>query len=215
MRVVAVALGGFALLPSGGAANAHPHVFVEANLEIMRDSSGAISELRHVWRFDEMFSTTILLDFDTNGDGALEIAELEAVSQIVTESIGESNFFTEVRQAGKPVEFNGPERIMVDYVDGQVLMFFAVIFHRPVDISDGNFKVSVSDPTYFVAMEIASEAAIQISGNGRECRADITRPDFDQLYAANKSTLTEQFFADPVNATLGDEWKTWIGLSCG
>jgi ABC-type uncharacterized transport system substrate-binding protein len=193
---------------------AHPHVFVEANLEIMRNENGAVYEMRHVWRFDALFSSTVLLDFDANGDGQLDSAELDTVSTMVTESIGENNFFTEIRMGMNRIDFTGPEKILVDLIDGQILMFFAEIFEDPVEINNRVFRVSVSDPTYYVAMEIGGEAAVQITGNGADCNVKIERPDFDRLLATNQSTLTEQFFNDPENATLGDEWMTWINLAC-
>lgn len=195
-------------------AQAHPHVFVEANLEIVRDTNGAVTELRHVWRFDEIFSSTVLLDFDSNADGQLQSEELDEVSDTVTETIGENDYFTDIRLDGQEVPFIGPEKILVDYMDGQVLMFFATTFAAPLAIGNDDFRISVSDPTYYVAMDIANEAAVQISGDGAECAVEIVRPDFDKLYAQNQSTLTEQFFADPLNASLGDEWMTWINLAC-
>lgn len=202
-------------LAGAGAAYAHPHVFVEANLEIVRDTQGAVAQLRHVWRFDELFSSTVILDFDSDADGNLSVGELDEVSAVVTESIGENEFFTQVRVNGKRSEFRGPDRIMVDYVDGQILMFFALDFDEPVAFAGGGLRISVADPTYYVAMEIAGEEAIQITGQGSKCSAHIQRPDFDQLYADNRAALTEKFFTDPVNATLGDEWMTWIELNCG
>ena len=199
---------------SGVSAMAHPHVFVEANLEVLRDKDGAVTELRQVWRFDELFSSTILLDFDVNADGKLDASELDEVSKIVTESIGESDFFTEVRVEGATVSFVPADMIMVDFTDNQALMFFALTFEKPVQLDNkDSFKVSVADPSYYVAMDIADEAAVQITGNGTACDVSIVRPDFDLLLSSS-ATLTEQFFADPKNASLGDEWRTWIGLEC-
>lgn len=195
-------------------AGAHPHVFIESNLEVVRDAKGAVTELRHVWRFDELFSSTVLVDFDADGNGELDSGELDEVSSVVTESIGEYDFYTQVRLDGQAKAFDGPERIMVDYVDGQILMFFALQMKEAVPAVGKSLRVAVSDPTYYVAMEIADETAIQISGNGTACQAEIERPDFDKLYAQNSQTLSEQFFNNPDNAGLGDEWLTWVTLRC-
>lgn len=197
-----------------GAAAAHPHVLVDVNLEIMRNPAGQMTELRHVWRFDELFSATVMLDFDTDGDGELSHDELEEVSKTVTQSIGEQDFFTEVRLKGETVKFTPPPKIMVSYSDGQILMFFAETFTQPVPVESGSLLISVSDPTYFVAMEIADESAIQITGNGAACKASIIRPDFDKLYSQNSAALTEEFFANPKASSLGDQWMTWINLNC-
>ena len=104
---------------------------------------------------------------------------------------------------------------MVDYVDGQILMFFALEMNEPLAVSGHSFRVAVSDPTYFVAVELADENAIQITGpDAAKCKASIERPDFDKLYAQNSQTLTEQFFNNPNNAALGDEWLTWVTVQC-
>jgi ABC-type uncharacterized transport system substrate-binding protein len=193
-------------------ANAHPHVFVETNLEIVRDDQGNITELRHVWRFDELFSTTVVLDYDTNTNNVLEPDELDEVSKTVTKSVGEENFFTEIRLGNKNVEFLPPEKINVDYKDGQILMFFATVLKSPVKPGDGDFKVSVADPTYYVAMEIADDAAVLISGNSTGCSSLVERPDYDKLMSQTKTT--EDFFNNPSGAGLGDAWMTWVTLKC-
>lgn len=193
-------------------ANAHPHVFVEANLEIVRDDQGNITELRHVWRFDELFSTTVVLDFDANTNNILEPDELEEVSKTVTQSVGQENFFTEIRLGNGNVEFVPPEKINVDYKDGQLLMFFATTLKSPVKPGDGDFKVSVSDPTYYVAMDIADDAAVMISGNSTGCSTQVQRPDYDKLMS--QTMTTEDFFNNPSGAGLGDAWMTWVTLKC-
>lgn len=194
---------------------AHPHVFVEANLEILRDADGAVIELRHVWRFDELFSSTVLLDFDADGDGKLNDQELEEVSATVTELLGEYDFYTEIRLDGQSQDFVPPPKIMVDYQDNQILMFFAETMEPALPIAGKAFRVAVSDPTYYVAVEIANQSSVQITGKGEPCDVAIERPDFDKLYAQNSQTLTEQFFNNPTNAALGDQWLTWIDFKCG
>lgn len=211
-RLSAILVATLAVVPLP--AFAHPHVFVEGVLEILRDGNGAVTELRHVWRFDELFSSTVLLDFDDNGDGKLDDSELEEVSKTVTESIGEYNFYTEVRLGAKPQTFTPPEKIMVNYDGGQITMFFAEKMKEPLAIAGADFRVAVSDPTYYVAMDFADESAVRLVGNDAGCKTSILRPDFDKLYAKNPATLTEQFFNNSGNAVLGDEWLTWIKLDC-
>ncbi len=196
-----------------GLALAHPHVFVEANLEIVRDAAGEITELRNVWRFDELFSSTVLLDYDDDGDGKLSNKELDEVSKTVTESIGEYDFYTKVRLDGRPRKFISPKKILVDYLDGQILMLFALKMAEPVPVVGHHVHIAISDPTYYVDMELASESAIKINGNGTACKVKIERPDFDKLYAQNSDAQTEAFFNNP-NTVLGDAWLTWVALKC-
>ena len=60
-----------ALAPSPAwvsAAAAHPHVFAEARLEVVLNPDRTVKSLRNLWRFDEVFSSTVLMEFDKNAD---------------------------------------------------------------------------------------------------------------------------------------------------
>jgi ABC-type uncharacterized transport system substrate-binding protein len=54
-------------------AHVHPHVFAEARLEVDVDPAGTVTALRHVWRFDDVFSSTVLVEFDKNGSEARRV----------------------------------------------------------------------------------------------------------------------------------------------
>ncbi|WDR04060.1 DUF1007 family protein [Devosia algicola] len=48
---------------------AHPHIFIDAKLVVIFSDAGAVSQLRHIWTFDEAFSAWAVQGLDTNGDG--------------------------------------------------------------------------------------------------------------------------------------------------
>jgi ABC-type uncharacterized transport system substrate-binding protein len=214
MRAACWAAGATAFLAGSEGAGAHPHVFVDANLEFVRNPDGAIVELRNSWRFDELFSSTVLLDYDADGDNKLDKKELDAVSKTVSSSISEYSYYTEMRYNGQPVKFVPPPRIDVDYQDGQILMSFSLKPEHPIETRSGKFKVSIADSTFYVAIEFASEAAIQFKGGAGACSAAIDAPDFDKLISQSQQTLTEAFFNNPKGVSLGDAWLTWITPKC-
>ena len=53
-RILATALTG--LLLAGGAASAHPHVWVTMKSAVVYGPDGAITGVRHAWTFDDMYS---------------------------------------------------------------------------------------------------------------------------------------------------------------
>ena len=126
MRIKRLATVGLATLLAPSLAFAHPHIFAEARLEVVSDDKAEISELRNVWRFDELFSSSVVLDFDKNSNAMLDPDELKEVGQTVLESLSEYNYYTTILDNGKTIKVNKPESINVDYKDGQLLMMFAV-----------------------------------------------------------------------------------------
>jgi len=53
-----------------GLAEAHPHIFVDASVELLFDASGFIGVRNH-WVFDEMYSTALLASVDSTRSGNL------------------------------------------------------------------------------------------------------------------------------------------------
>lgn len=195
-------------------AQAHPHVFVEANIELLRNKEGAFTEVRHVWRFDELFSATITVDYDENGDNTLDDKELTEITDVVKESIAEYDFYTAVRFDGKALPFYEPEAIGAYIEDGRIIMFLSLQLEKPLASDAGPVRLSASDTSYYVAFDFDTDN-VSVAGSNDGCEIKVEHPDFDKLYADNAPTLTESFFNDPNSPpTLGDEFYSWAVIEC-
>lgn len=197
-----------------GAANAHPHVFAESRLEIETSSDGMIVELRHVWRFDEIFSASVVLDFDENNDLQLDDGELMKIGEIVRQSLAEFDYYTNVAVDGNDVAMSAPEILNADYVDGQLLLFFAMTPEQPLELK-GKISAGVYDPTMYAAMEFINDEDLLVTGaSADKCERAIVRPDADEVVAQNQTTLTEAFYSDAENNDLSKLFATRIELTC-
>jgi len=195
-------------------ANAHPHVFVEANMDVVLNEKGEFTELRQVWRFDEIFSATVIIDYDENADGKLDEKELEEVATTVKGSIAEYDFYTALRSGENVIEFFEPKTMSAYFEDSQMIMFFSINPSKPFNMKDQPLRISASDTSYYVAFDFA-EKNISLTGSEHDCTKKVVNPDFDKLYADNSETLSESFFND-TNQTndLGDEFYSWATISC-
>lgn len=196
------------------AANAHPHVFVEANIEVVRNDNGDFTEIRHVWRFDELFSATLTIDFDKNGDGELDQEEIKEITDTVKESIAEYDFYTAVRQEGAELSFYEPEAIKGYFENGQMVMFLALELEKPQSPEKGPIKVSASDTSFYVAFEFEKKN-VSVVGNADACEVAVEVPDFDKIYSGDAPGLSESFFSEQQGpVTLGDEFYSWASIRC-
>ncbi|MBL1405012.1 MAG: DUF1007 family protein [Rhizobiales bacterium] len=200
---------------SSVSAFSHPHVFIEANLEVFRDDAGRAVELRNVWRFDEIFSASIVVDFDENGDNALDVSELENIASTIKTNLKEFDYFTDVRVDGEFVDFKDPKVFLADYDDGKLILIVAMDLKTPQKMIGKSFSVSISDPTYYVAVELADEKSIEVSGGGGGCKTEIVRPDFDVLYAQNPQVFDKAFQgSDDPEIFESDDYLTWVNFDC-
>ncbi|KRD51250.1 DUF1007 family protein [Ensifer sp. ENS10] len=214
MRTKRLIMAGLATLLAPSLALTHPHIFAEARLEVVSDDKAEVSELRNVWRFDELFSSSVVLDFDKNSNAMLDPDELAEVGQTVLESLSEYNYYTTILDNGKTIKVNKPDSITVDYKDGQLMMMFAVKPAEPMPLK-GKLSFGVYDPTMYTAMDFATDNDLTVVGDKiNACEHKVVRPDPDEVLAENKDTLTDAFWSDPTGTDMSKLFATRIEITC-
>lgn len=206
------------LLASGflpGDAQAHPHVFAEARLELTIAPDGTVEKLAHVWRFDDVFSSTVLMEFDKNGDLKLDQKELIDLGHVINESIAEYKYFQTVEEDGKPVAMARPKDLSALFTDNRLLIVFTSKPEKPLKLRPGH-KVSfgVYDPTFYTAIDYMHDSDLVVKGMPKGCKSSIVRPDPDEAIAQNQGSLTEAFFNDPTGNDLSKIFATRLEISC-
>lgn len=202
-----------ATLISTGPASVHPHVFAEARLDVVVDPDRTVKSLRHVWRFDDVFSSTVLMEFDKNADLKLDDAELEDVSNTVYESLSEYNYFQLVTADGKDVKMKPPARLMANYENDQLIILFESMPEQPLRLA-GKIDFGIYDPTFYTAIDFTQDADMAVDTLPADCTRQVVRPDPDDAIAQNQGTLTEAFFNDPTGTDLSKIFATKLELNC-
>lgn len=212
-QLARTALTGFFMMAPTLSALAHPHVFADARLEIVSEA-GTISALHNIWRFDEVFSSTVLMDFDKNANLELDPEELASIGETVRTSLEEFSYYTTLTVNGKTVPVAKPDVINVDIRDGQLLMFFVL---RPKEAMPlkGKLSFGVYDPTMYTAMDFPTDQDLVLMGDDfKTCQNKVVRPDPDTVIAENKSTLTDAFWTDPTGTDMSKLFATRMELTC-
>lgn len=208
---LAALIGGLAI---ASGALAHPHVFAEARLDVTISADSSVQKLSHVWRFDDLFSSTVLMEFDKNGDLLLDDAELADLSKTINESIAEYNYFQTVLQDGKEVAMNPPQNLIADFQDNQLLILFETTPKAPLKLAS-TVSFGVYDPTFYTAIDYIEDKDMHVAGIPVNCKSAVVRPDPDEALAANQSTLTEAFFNDPMGTDMSKIFATRLEVTCG
>ncbi len=200
-----------ALLPAS--IQAHPHVFAEARLDVQIGKNGTVESLKHLWRFDELFSSTVLVEFDANGDLELDENELKTVAETVKESIAEFNFFQTVMLDGKEVDLAPPDELIVDFQDQQMIILFEISPAKPMPLQ-GKLSFGVYDPTFYTAIEFTDDSHMSVTSKTPSCTRAVIRPDPDEAIAQNQQTLTEAFYQESATNDMSKMFATRLELDC-
>jgi ABC-type uncharacterized transport system substrate-binding protein len=191
----------------------HPHVFAEAKLNVEIDGSGTVSKLSHVWRFDEIFSETVMFEFDKDADGKISADEQAQVSKTIVESIGEYNYFEAVIDNGKEVKMAKPADLLAAFDGKTLVVSYSNAPETPLKVT-GKVSFGIYDPTFYTAIDFLDDTDLKVAGAPASCRSQVVRPDADEAIAQNQGTLTEQFFNDPQGTDMSKIFATRIELTC-
>ncbi|MER8713207.1 DUF1007 family protein [Mesorhizobium sp. M1295] len=214
MRLAGIISGAALLLASAVAASAHPHVFAEARLDLTVSPDKTVKSLRHLWRFDDLFSSTVLMEFDKNSDLVLDAKELDEVALTVHASLAEYNYFQMVTLNGKDVTMAPPPKFSVSYENDQLVVQFETQPKDPLALA-GKVSIGVYDPTFYTAIDFTDDDKIAVAGLPQGCSRAVVRPDPDTAIAQNQKSLTDAFFSDPTGTDLGKIFATRLELTCG
>jgi len=132
---LAAAVSVFALaLAASLPAKAHPHVFVDAKAEIVFDANGRIAAVRHIWQFDEAFTSYATLNLDADNNGELTDAELAPLARTNVESLQEFDFFTYLTIGNRKIPFVPPTEYFLQFHDQRLTLFYTLPLSEPATV---------------------------------------------------------------------------------
>jgi ABC-type uncharacterized transport system substrate-binding protein len=170
MRLAAMAVLGLVVL--AGPARAHPHVFMETGLEVLRDAEGRAVSLRVTWTYDPFFSLVLITErgLDPDGDGSLTPEETAALQGF--DMSWEPGFAgdTYAFAADRAVTLSGPRDGVARYEGGRIVSSHIRDLAEPVG---GLLVVKNYDPTYYTEYTIREVLA-------EGCGTEIIAPDLTE-----------------------------------
>lgn len=170
MRLAAMAVLGLVVL--AGPARAHPHVFMETGLEVLRDAEGRAVSLRVTWTYDPFFSLVLITErgLDPDGDGSLTPEETAALQGF--DMSWEPGFAgdTYAFAGDRAVTLSGPRDGVARYEGGRIVSSHIRDLAEPVG---GLLVVKNYDPTYYTEYTIREVLA-------EGCGTEIIAPDLTE-----------------------------------
>lgn len=200
---------GLAGLPRG--AEAHPHVWVSVETTVVYDK-GAITGFRHRWTFDELYTTMAVQGLDTNKDGAYDRKELAELAQVNIDGLKEFNYFTQAKLGTQALTTDAPKDYWLEYKDGVLSLNFVLPLKQPVLAEADGFAFAVSDPSYFIAFDLAKDQPIRLSeGAPAGCQASIVTAQQDK---EELERLGQAFQQELGGAAMGVGVAKSIAVNC-
>ena len=185
---------------------AHPHVWATVRDAIVIKNN-MITGVRHEWLFDENYSASAIESLDANGDGKLDRSELEGLAKTNIDGLKEFDYFTSASIARLTILFGEPQDYWLDFDRDRLSLHFFLPLKKPIAISTPHVRISVDDPSYFIAFSFAEVDPVRFSDDAPAgCKAILARPGEN---AASSPAVTSQS-----SQVLSSEDGNTIEISC-
>ena len=209
LAAIAGALIGVAGLAPG--ATAHPHVWIDARVEVVFDAAQRMTALKVAWRFDEFYSLFAIEGLDKDEDGVVTPEELHPLAELNVTSLEPHRYFTEVFAGGQALAFGTVSDYGARYQDGILTLAFTIPLAAPADPLAAHITFRSYDPTFYLAIEPALDTPVSLTGSAPAgCR-----PVIEESSPPETFTLSETDLADPaVSGGIGALYATTIALNC-
>ena len=193
-------LPALAIIAFGAAspAQAHPHVWIEMQSDVVFNDQGLISGVKLTWTFDEGYAQVALDGLDKNGNGTYDPEELEPLTRENLESLKDYGYFTHVRFAGKMQAMGAPAESGQTYSDDKLRLHFQLPLLTPVDPTKGEFVLKVYDPEFYISFNYLPDATVAVTGNmPKACKTVLKPVPTDAEVEQTRAMLS----------TKGPDWK--------
>jgi ABC-type uncharacterized transport system substrate-binding protein len=133
---------------------AHPHVFADNNIVFVFDRNG-LAGVQIRWTFDELYSSSLILDYDKNRDHTFNPVEIRELTKQALSDLKGNHYFTHIRMNGREFSISTISDFKVAIKKNRAVYSFFVPCPMMVKASEQTADVSCYDETYYI--EIASD----------------------------------------------------------
>ena len=146
MRTVILSL--ILLVLCTAAASAHPHMFIDTSVTFEFEEN-ALTGFWIEWRFDEVFSGTIRLDYDRSRHGSLNEQEQELIRRNAFANLRNYHYFTTVRHDGREWKADKVQHFSARLEDERLYYRFFVPYRIEVNGGAAEARVVIFDHTFY------------------------------------------------------------------
>lgn len=146
-------------------AEAHPHIWIDYDTTFLFDEAGRVTAIRERWRFDEMFSTGVIAEFDSNKDKAFDAKELAKLKVGAFDNMKDSNFFTHLWADGVKLSLKPPIGFAAQIDGPQLVYTFTLVLPEPVDGARHRLGLIVVDQEFFLDIKLSDLDPVRLEGS--------------------------------------------------
>ena len=135
---------------------AHPHVFIQAEVQLEFDAEG-LTGVRINWSMDDMISTGLMFDYDKNFNSLFEPQEVAVLRDELFGALKDTNYFTFINVGDQECKLETLDGFTASIADFKVQYSYFVPCRVKADSVKKNVHISLYDPSFYNYIELSPE----------------------------------------------------------
>jgi len=193
---------------------AHPHAWIDMQVDFRFDETSQLEALQIVWEFDEFYTAFAVEEFQKQKDGTYAASDLAKLTEANLGNLESWNYFTEIERAGEKLALGKPYDGLSTYnpKTGRLkLVFMLPLAKSTKPTPQAPINLRIYDPSYYISIEYVKENPVTISGGAHQgCSSTNQIPEGEKVWGG----LPESAFNGPAAATLGKNFAATTILQC-
>lgn len=170
-----LALASAATFALAGAAQAHPHIFIDAKATIVFNDAGELAEIKNSWTFDEAFSVWQVQGLDTNNDGITSSEEMQELADENIKGLAEYNFYTSAGETAASLPFTEVGGAKFAFANNRSTLSFDIAPKTSYLIKN-KLEIAIADPEYYVAIAFNGPGDVTLVNAPAGCAVHMEPP---------------------------------------
>jgi len=213
LRAALGALVALSLLALARPGAAHPHSWIDIEVDIAFDPAGQVRALKQSWIFDEAYTAYVAVKPGRGGARQPDPKRLAEIAREMMINLREFGYFTRIEREGKPIE-TGPVTESAAVLRGaRLVVSFVLPIAAAADVRAKPISYAVFDPTYFVEIVHTDPVkSIRLIDAPAGCAAKLRPPQPDPEIAARAQALDR---TQSGGSELGGAFAEKVTIRCG
>ena len=198
---------------SSGAAQAHPHVWIDMRSSVNFSDKGLVDSIGVSWTFDEFYTQFATDGIDKNNNKIFDANELQDLANTYTKNLKDYRYFMYIETGGKLADTLTPTNAKAFYNKGQLTFVFRLPLTNPVDPATTKLRYSSFDPTYYIDIAPTETNGVVFNGPApKSCSFALRKVDSTRAGALNIAQSVKM--TTPTSDVLNSTSAAVVDITC-
>jgi ABC-type uncharacterized transport system substrate-binding protein len=138
-------------------------MFLDAAVTVRADEGG-VTGVEVEWEFDVWFSSSIMMDFDFDGNGTFDEYETSEIRDLAFSNLINYDYFTYFKIDGRMIPASEVSEFSVRPDKDRIIYTFFIPFDVPFRGNSTEFSVAVYDKTFFCDVAYVEDQTARFDG---------------------------------------------------